>query len=143
STAQLNGASRYLRERSAELFLDAACKQKFPLTLPSPDRQRLHHIAVALGASEACAEYHKGPGYFQIAPDLKGRAHTEIAAKGFVPFSIGDVQPERAFIHVLNEPALQLLSRELDTVTDFTRYLTRRERIIRSGHLVRLAGEHD
>jgi hypothetical protein len=44
---------------------------------------------------------------------------------------------------VLNEPALELLTLELDTVIHFTRYLTRRERIMRSGHLELLAGEHD
>jgi hypothetical protein len=60
-----------------------------------------------------------------------------------MPFAIGDVQPEGAFIQVFNEPALELLARELDTVTDFTRYLTRRERIMRSGHLPPVAGEHD
>jgi hypothetical protein len=41
------------------------------------------------------------------------------------------------------ETALELLARELDTVTDFTRYLTRRERIIRSSRLLPIAGEHD
>jgi hypothetical protein len=54
SAAQINGASRYLREHPDELFLDTTCKGKFPLTLPPLDRRRLHHIAVALGASEAC-----------------------------------------------------------------------------------------
>jgi hypothetical protein len=39
--------------------------------------------------------------------------------------------------------ALELLARELDTVTDFTRYLTRRERIIRSGRLSPVVGEHE
>ena len=33
-------------------------------------------------------------------------------------------------MRVLNQPALELLARELDTVTDFTRYLTRRERMV-------------
>ena len=53
------------------------------------------------------------------------------------------MQPDGGFIHVFNEPALELLAGELDTVTDFTRYLTRRERIIRSGHLAPVAGEHE
>ena len=144
SAAQINGATRCLREYPDELFLDAARKEKFPLALPPLDRRRLHHIAVALGASEACADhYKKAPGYFPVAPDLKGKSHTDTAVEGFMPFAIGDVQVEGAFIHVFNEPALELLARELDTVTDFARYLTRRERIMRSGHLLPLAGEHD
>jgi hypothetical protein len=142
SAAQINGAARYLREHPDELFLDAACKEKFPLALPPLDRRRLHHIAVALGASEACTENYK-VGYFPINPDLKGASHIDTTVEDFARFAIGDVQPEDAFIHVLNESALELLARELDTVTDFVRYLTRRERIIRSGHLLALAGEHD
>jgi hypothetical protein len=144
STAQINGAARYLREHPDELFLDAACKEKFPLVLPPIERRRVHHVAVALGASEASADYHKeAGGYFPIAPDLKGESHTNAAAEGFMPFAIGDVQPNGALIHVFNEPVLELLARELDTATDFTRYLTRRERIMRSGQLLPLSGEHE
>lgn len=125
SAAQINGAARYLREHPDQLFLDTACNENFPLALPPPDRRRLHHIAVALGASEACAgHYREAAGYFPIDPDLKGKSHIDTAAEGFVPFAIGDVQPDGGFIHVLNEPALGLLASELDTVTDFTRYLT-------------------
>lgn len=144
SAAQINGAARYLREHPGELFLDAACKEKFPLALPTIERRRVHHVAVALGASEACAEHYKqAPGYFPIAPDLAGEGHINTAAEGFMPFAIGDVLPKGAFIHVFNEPVLELLARELDTVTDFTRYLARRECIMRSGHLLPLSGEDD
>jgi hypothetical protein len=144
SVAQISGASRYLREHPDELFLDAACKEKFPLVLPPLDRRTTHHIAVALGASGACADYFKkAPGYFPIAPDLKGKGHTDTTVEGWKPFAIGDVQPEGTFVHVFNEPVLELLALELDTITDFARYLTRRERIMRSGHLLPLAGEHD
>jgi hypothetical protein len=144
SAAQINGAARYLREHPDELFLDATCKEKFPLALPPLERWRVHHIAIALGASAACADHYKeAPGYFPIDPDWKGKSHSDTTADGFMPFAMGDVQPKGAFIHVFNEPALELLARELDTVTDFTRYLTRRERIMRSGHLQPLGGEHE
>jgi hypothetical protein len=140
AVAQISGAARYLREYPEELFMDAARKEKFPFALPPPDRRRMHHIAVALGASEACGNYYnKSPGYFPIDSGLKGAEHTD----GFRPFAIGDVQPQGAFVHVFNEPALQLLARELDTVTDFTRYLACREGIMRSGRLLPVAGEHD
>jgi hypothetical protein len=144
SAAQINGAVRTLRDHPDQLFLDATCKERFPLSLPPADGRRLHLIAVALGASEACAKYRKEPpGYFAIDPSFRGDDHVNSGATGLKPFAIGDVQPNGGFIHVFNEPALELLARELDTVTDFTRYLTRRERIIRSGHLAPVAGEHD
>ena len=144
SAAQINGAARTLRDHPDQLFLDAVCKERFPLKLPPADRRRIHLIAVALGASEACAEHREEtPGYFTTDAALKGDDHVNSGADGFKPFAIGDVQPDGGFIHVFNEPALELLARELDTVTDFTRYLTRRERIIRSGRLSPVAGEHD
>ena len=144
SVAQINGAARTLRDHPDQLFLDAACTERFPLKLPPADRRRVRLVAIALGASEACAEYRKeAPGYFAIDPTLKGDDHSNSGAVGFKPFSIGDIQPDGGFIHVFNEPALELLAQELDTVTDFTRYLTRRERIIRSGHLAPVAGEHE
>ena len=144
SAGQINGAAHALRDHPDQLFLDPACKERFPLALPPAARRRVHLIAVALGASEACAEYHKEfAGRFAIDPGLKGNDHINTGVDGFKPFVIGDVQPDGRFIHVFNEPALELLARELDTVTDFTRYLTRRERIIRSGHLSPVAGEHD
>jgi hypothetical protein len=115
-----------------------------PAHAPPADRRSVYLIAVALGASEACAEYRQdSPGYFAIDPALKGDDHINSGAAGFKPFAIGDLQPDGGFIHVFTEPALELLARELDTITDFTRYLTRRERIIRSGHLTPVAGEHD
>lgn len=144
SAAQINGAARTLRDHPDQLFLDAACKERFPLTLPAADRRRVHLIAVALGASQACVEYRKeAPGYFAIDPVLKGDDHANSGAAGFTPFAIGDVQCAGGFIHIFNEPALELLAQELDTVTDFTRYLTRRERVIRLGHLAPVAGEHE
>ena len=144
SVAQINGAARYLRDHPDQLFLDAACKERFPLAFRTAERRRVHLIAVALGASEACAKYRKeDPGYFAINPNLRGEDHTSTGAEGFKPFAIGDVQPDGGFVHVFNEPALELLARELDTVTDFTRYLTRRERIIRSSHLQSVEGEHE
>jgi hypothetical protein len=142
--AQIQGAERYLRDRPNELYLDAACTQRFPLILPPIERRRVHRIAIVLGAVDACAEHHKvSLGYFPIRPDLRGSSHTQTAADGFVRFAIGDVHPEGDFVHVFNEPALELLACELDTVTDFVRYLTRRERIMRSGRLLPLDGEHD
>jgi hypothetical protein len=71
-----------------------------------------------------------------IDPELESESHIDTTSQGFMPFAIGDVQPQGAFIHVFDEPALELLARKLDTVTDFTRYLIRRERIMRSGHLL-------
>lgn len=42
--------------------------------------------------------YSEAAGYFPIDPNLKGKSHIDTAADGFVPFAIGDVEPDGAFI---------------------------------------------
>lgn len=74
---------------------------------------------------------------------LKGKDHVSPEVKGYLPFGIGDVDPSAPFVHVLDKSALDLLLKELDTVSDFTRYLQERENFIRSGDLAFSPGEAD
>ncbi|WP_323798385.1 hypothetical protein [Nisaea sp.] len=46
-------------------------------------------------------------------------------------------------MHVFNENALDIVMAELDTVTDFTDYLTRKEAFVRSGRLLEAHGEEN
>jgi hypothetical protein len=48
-----------------------------------------------------------------------------------MPFAFGDVDPQGRFVHVFDETALDLVTFEMDTITDFARYLGERERAIR------------
>jgi hypothetical protein len=59
------------------------------------------------------------------------------------PFGIGDVNPDGSFVHVFDDRALDILMKELDTVTDFANYLTRRERFIRSRLMLATLPDHD
>ncbi|MFG0648096.1 YecA family protein, partial [Leclercia adecarboxylata] len=59
------------------------------------------------------------------------------------PFFIGDIYPNKTFIHVLDEYSLKLLLTELDTITDFVAYLKEKERVVRSGYLGLSPGEDD
>lgn len=59
------------------------------------------------------------------------------------PFSIGDIYPNKTFVHVLDELSLNLLLSELDTITDFVSYLKEKERVVRSGLLRLSPGEDD
>jgi hypothetical protein len=74
---------------------------------------------------------------------VRGKDHTDATIQKHLLFGIGDVSPEGSFIQVFDDLALDLLMMELDTVSDFTRYLTGRERIIRSGQLLSAPGEED
>ena len=143
SAAQIRGAERWLYQFPERIFLDAACTQRFPIELAPAGKRRVHGIIVALGAGQACAKHFPGSsGTFIVFPHLKGSEHTGLSDK-IEPFSIGDVNPEGSFIHVFDDSALDVLMHELDTVSDFTSYLTKRERVIRDGKLAWAPGEED
>jgi hypothetical protein len=141
---QIRGAERWLREFPNRIFLDAECTERFPIGLPPPERRRVHGVIVALGANKACREFYEDlSGTFPIAPSVKSAAHASQDPQNAPAFGIGDVNPDGAFVHVFDDEALTILMKERDTVTDFVRYLTRRERFLRSGHLQLAVGEEE
>jgi hypothetical protein len=144
SVAQIRGAERWLVDFAHRIFLDKECTEHFPIELPPTHRRRVHGIVVALGVNQACSNYYGGcSGTLPIVTTLKGKDHADTTIQKHLRFGIGDVSPGGSFIHVFDDLALDLLMNELDTVSDFTRYLTRRERIIRSGQLLSAPGEED
>jgi len=144
SVEQINGAERWISEFPDRLYLDRACTQKLPIDLPPPDRRIVHKVAVARGAGQACKKYFSGgTGSFAIRPDITGKRHWESNADNFQPFMVGDIDPDRSFVHVLDDGSLEVLMSELDTITDFTDYLTRKAKFIRSGRLTLGHGEED
>src|SRR5271166_2290196 len=144
SVDQIRGAERWLRQFPERVFLEPACTQKLPIELPPLARRRVHGIAVALGAQAACSSFFSDPdGSLMVCGRLKGGAHTDTAADDFVPFAFGDVDPDGPFVHVFDETALDIVLRELDTVSDFVRYLNQRETAIRGGRIIHAASEAD
>lgn len=136
SANQLVGARNWIRRYPDRIFLDKGCTTPFAMPFPSADVAKFHLIAVTRGSLEACKAYfsNQSLGSLQIDMNLQGHAaHVE-------PFRVGRVLPE-PFIHVLDELTLDIVMGALDTVTDFVRYLERKEaflcrespRIIASG----------
>jgi hypothetical protein len=141
---QVKGAIRWLDQHPDRIFLDPLCQQPFPLKLPGPNERKMHGIVVARGAADACRKYFSGgSGSLAVAPRLRGAAHMNKGSEHYAPFHIGDVNPEGPFIHVFDETTLDILLKELDTVTDLTRYLDKKEKLIRSGLLMGAEGEED
>ncbi len=142
SVDQIRGAERWITKFSERIFIDRKCTQRLPLPLPPIERRRIHGIVVALGAGKACRQHFGGgTGSLAIRPELKGDAHT---TGGVVtPFVIGDVNPEGAYIHVLDDATLDIVLGELDTITDLTNYFRKKEGLVRSGQLVWADGEED
>ena len=142
SVDQIRGAERWLREFPDRVFLDPACDQKLPVTLPPLPQRKVHRIAIALGAQSACAQFFDDEdGSLLIYPALKGDNHTDKSARVYSPFAIGDVDPDGPFVHVFDKTALDLIMREMDTVTDFVRYLDERRQFIRDQRLALASNE--
>jgi len=139
SADQVYGAERWLREQPHRLFTDAKCTQPFPLTLPGLQDARFHRVVVALNASSRCRQFfdNTGTGSLMLRPEIVGDAHYSS------PFTIGQIDARRGYIHVLDDVTLNVVLRELDTVTDLTNYLVRKEVALSSGRLVGAAGEEE
>src|SRR5436190_2709215 len=139
SADQVYGAERWLRTHPDRLFVDAKCSQPFPLILPRIQDARFHRVVVALKAGDRCRQFfeNSGAGSLLLRSDITGEAHYTH------PFTIGRVDPHRGYVHVFDDVTLNIALRELDTISDFTEYLTRKEAAIQSGKIVGAAGEEN
>jgi hypothetical protein len=141
SMKQIRGAERWITTFPNRIFLDRECKQRLPLALPPAERRRVHGIVVARGAGEACRDFFgEGSGSFLIIPSIKDEHHYLGTP---IPFAVGDIDSSGSFIHVLDDATLEIVMSELDTITDFTAYLQKKEMIIRSNKLLSAAGEDE
>lgn len=143
SAEQVWGAERWILDYPERLYLDRPCKIPFPITLPPRERARVHRVVVAHGVSERCRAFHGGTGTLMIMPSIIGEAHYGYPTRPVIPFAVGDLNPSRGFVHVLDDQSLETVLGTLDTFPDFIAYLTRKEQLIRSGVLGGAAGEDE
>jgi len=130
------GAERWLRQHPGRVFLDPECSRPLPVPIPHPDSARYHLVVTVHGVSSACQAMLGGTGSLILRTDLRGfREHT-------VPFAIGDLDPERTFVHVLDDTTLDLVMSTLDTTPDFLRSFREKERVCRA-HTMFVAGEEN
>jgi hypothetical protein len=142
SVDQIRGAERWITQFPERIFLDRQCLQPLPVRLPPPDCRKVHRIVVARGAGEACKEHFgEGIGSLFINSSFRGDDHWNSA--NVAPFVIGDIDPEGPFVHVLDDATLDIVMKELDTVSDLTAYLTKKEQLIRSSVRIVAGGEED
>lgn len=137
SAGQIFGAERWIKEHPDKIFLDSSCTQAFPVSLPSPEDMKVHRIVVARGAKAAAQRFFGGSsGSLMVTSEPQSATES-------VPFLVGQVKPEKGFVHVLDDVTLEILLSTLDTVRDFVSYLERKERLFNSGVLVSAAGEEE
>jgi hypothetical protein len=141
---QINGANRIICEFPGKIYTDPACTQRLPIDLPSTATRRTHGVVVASGAYKAVQTHYKDDsGSFIIAPSMKGDDHLDTKSRGYVYFSIGDVNPGGMFIHVFDEVSIKRVLTHLDTVSDFAEYLNKRAVYLRSNRLMVAHGEEE
>ncbi|WP_426801583.1 hypothetical protein [Xanthomonas campestris] len=122
SVSQLYGARNWAINNPEKIYLDAKCTRPLPVQLPRGDQARFHLVATTRGSTGPCAKaFGGGPGTFIIdtSADLEASKKT--------PFVVGLASARKPFVHIFDEKSLALLLRELDTATDFLRYLKARE----------------
>ncbi len=139
SVAQIHGAERFLRDHQEKIFLDKGCTEPFPITLPNPEEMRFHGVSVAIGAEDAARRYWGGDDGTLIIADTSTLGEPGIG----LPFSVGDPNPGKSFVHVFDRTSLDALFTEFDTVADLVEYLSHRAAVIRDGSIVAAHSEKD
>lgn len=143
SVKQVRGAERWISNFPERIFLDKQCTVPFPIDFPSPNERIIHSVLVARGASQACKDHtNRNSGSLTICPSIQSSQHWS-QNSGIQPFSIGDIDPSGSFVHVFDEISLDMILYELDTILDFTEYLSKRQEFLRSGNLAEAQGEEN
>ena len=138
SAEQVWGAERWIKQFPNRLFLDRQCTIPFPINLPDPAKARVHRIVVAHDASRACQQRLGGSGSLMISNSVVDDQHLS-----FFPFTIGNLDPQKGYVHVFDDTTLNIVMSTLDTITDFTAYLTKKEQFLTGQRLVHAAGEEE
>jgi hypothetical protein len=136
SCAQLYGAESWIRRKDSKLFLDKECDSDFPIDLSSISN--IHLIAVTCNSNKPAQKYLGGdnPSLFQ-----NFRLNSKECSDN--NFTIGDLYPNKTFVHVLDEFTLDLLIKELSTIADFINYLSEKVKAIRGNKVIAAAGEEE
>jgi hypothetical protein len=130
------GAERSIK-RKKSLFSDRACTEPFHMEIPDPKTLIFHIVVVAHDSSMRCHQELGGSGSLLIASNIQGHTQHKI------PFFIGDIDPTKTFVHVLDDTSLDIVLKTLDTISDFVDYLTKKEKLLRSNVFTVATGEED
>lgn len=131
SVHQLAQAERWLRSYPDKVFLDASCTIHLPLDLPPSSSMRVHHVCIALGATERAEE------------DTGKKALKISTCKREERFAIGRIIEAKCWVHVFDEINLPILLTELSTSADFLEYLKNKEALFASGNFKYAESEMD
>lgn len=128
---QLYGAKSWIINHTNEITLDAKGQIPFPLEIRITPATRIHLIAVAHGASNACKKaFSGGDGGLIINTTIVGDMHKN---ESCIPFHVGlPSNSEEDFIHIFDDASYATVLQELDTIRDFVKYLEARKQLLLS-----------
>jgi hypothetical protein len=136
SADQAWGAERWIRQNPKRIFLDRECKHQLPIDLPPLEEATIHLVVVAHGVSLRIKQiYTSSTGSLMVDTSLKGFDMHD------VPFSVGDLAPQKTFVHVLDEDSLRTVMTMRDTISDFVAYLSKRGKLFRGDREICAPGE--
>lgn len=129
------GAERYLRTGRG-IFLDPKQAQPFPLEI-NLSTAIVHKVVVAHGAKDACKRSSEQNVYGSLAitysdPEIKSE-----------PWPFHVVMDRQDPVHVFDSHNMPIVLGELDTITDFSRYLVEKTRAIGRFDTLSYCGEED
>ncbi|MES2208501.1 MAG: hypothetical protein V4525_17120 [Pseudomonadota bacterium] len=131
-------AEKWIREMPDRIFLDKECTEPFPIAIPNKEVIKVHRIAVARGITEHAKSYYQdSSGTLLIKPDITGVKHFDH------PFIIGTADNKKGYVHFFDEVSIDRIFAELDTLKDFTHYLTKKEELINANMLLVAPGEDE
>lgn len=146
SAEQAWGAESWLRRHPTRVFCDRRCQVPLPVTLPAPEKIKFHRLVVAHNITAPARSALGGSGSLKIDTLIQGKAHYEQQQEStpIQPFTVGFVDKQRGFVHVLDNVSLDILLQNLDTITDFVEYLEKKESFLHKAAFQVVAdGEQD
>lgn len=133
SITQINGAEKWIKNHPDQIYLNKNCNTIIPIN--SKKKCKIYRIVVAHGISDSIA-------------NIPGNTSGSLGIKYSDNNDFEDVQyfvelPKSPIYHILDSANLEILLKELDTITDFINYLKEKEKAIKLSKIVTYTGEED
>jgi hypothetical protein len=135
--AQLRMAHNWLSRNDNRFFMDSACTTRCPIQIPRPAECIYHLVLVASDINQGCKDFFGDP----TGTLLLG--NTEFDPEHFEPYVVSTKDFPERFIHIFDIEGLRHVLAEVDTITDFLKYLDERRRFFESQTRLRVAGEEE
>lgn len=143
SREQLLGAERWLRSHRDRVFLDKRCEERISALPVSWEGVKVYKVIVVNGISGAIREYFGDSGSLMLSHEGALEGDRKSATETDEPFVIKSSFSDAHVFHVFDEWNLSIILTSLDTISDFVRYLDKREELFRSGMSFHAPGEEE